>query len=42
MDKTIKLRVKKDMNNKNEFKVLKFKGTLISKGFTKLFILQIE
>jgi hypothetical protein len=36
MDKTIKLRVKKEMDNGNEFKVLKLKGTLISKGYTEI------
>ncbi|WP_089353565.1 hypothetical protein [Flavobacterium sp. ov086] len=36
MDKTIKLRVKKEMDNGNEFKVLKLKGSLISKGYTEI------
>jgi hypothetical protein len=34
MDKTIKLRVKKELDNKSELKVLKLKGNLISKGYT--------
>lgn len=36
MDKTIKLRVKKEIDNNGELKVLKLKGTLISKGFTEI------
>jgi hypothetical protein len=36
MDKTIKLRVKKEMDNSNELKVLKLKGTLISRGYTEI------
>ncbi|WP_281225178.1 hypothetical protein [Flavobacterium aquiphilum] len=36
MDKTIKLRVKKEIDNLNEIKVLKLKGTLITKGFTEI------
>ncbi|MGE6355314.1 hypothetical protein ACQKCJ_15710 [Flavobacterium sp. NPDC079362] len=36
MDKTIKLRVKKAIDNNGELKVLKLKGTLISKGFTHI------
>ena len=36
MDKTIKLRVKKEIDNNNELKVLKLKGTLISKGYTEI------
>jgi len=36
MDKTIKLRVKKEIDNRNELKVLKLKGILITKGFTEI------
>lgn len=36
MEKTIKLRVKKEIDNANELKVLKLKGTLITKGFTEI------
>ena len=36
MDKTITLRVKKEIDNSSELKVLKLKGTLISKGFTEI------
>ncbi|MDA6072612.1 hypothetical protein NJT12_23605 [Flavobacterium sp. AC] len=36
MEKTIKLRVKKDIDNRRELKVLKLKGILISKGFTQI------
>ncbi|MFV5684562.1 hypothetical protein ACM55I_03860 [Flavobacterium sp. GB2R13] len=36
MDKTIKLRVKKEIDNRSELKVLKLKGTLISKGYTEI------
>lgn len=36
MDKTIKLRVKKEIDNRNELKVLKLKGSLISNGFTQI------
>ena len=36
MDKTIKLRVRKEIDNSNELKVLKLKGTLITKGYTEI------
>nr|WP_315167549.1 hypothetical protein [uncultured Flavobacterium sp.] len=36
MDKTIKLRVKKEIDNSSELTVLKLKGTLISKGYTEI------
>lgn len=36
MKKTIKLRVKKEIDHINELKVLKLKGTLITKGFTEI------
>jgi hypothetical protein len=37
MDKTIKLRLKKEMDNGNELKVLKLKGSLISRDILKLY-----
>lgn len=36
MDKTIKFRVKKEIDNNSDLKVLKLKGTLITKGFTEI------
>lgn len=36
MDKTIQLRVRKQIDNNSEVKVLKLKGTLISKDFTQI------
>lgn len=36
MDKTIKIRVKKEIDNNGELKVLKLKEDLISKGFTEI------
>lgn len=36
MDKTIRLRVKKEIENSNEHKVLKLKGSLITKGYTEI------
>lgn len=36
MDKTIKLRVKREIGNSNEIKVLKLKGSLIAKGYTEI------
>ncbi|MBF4470869.1 hypothetical protein [Flavobacterium sp. HJJ] len=36
MDKTIRMRVKKEIDNSNQLKVLKLKGTLITKGFTQI------
>ncbi|KAF2331981.1 hypothetical protein [Flavobacterium daemonense] len=36
MDKTIKLRVKKEINRDNELKILKLKGNLITKGYTEI------
>ncbi|MFV8342265.1 hypothetical protein [Flavobacterium sp. XS2P39] len=36
MDKTIKLRVKKEIDNSRALKILKLKGTLISKGYTEI------
>lgn len=36
MNKTIHLKIKKIIDHKNEFKVIKLKGTLISKGFTEI------
>ncbi|WP_016989517.1 hypothetical protein [Flavobacterium sp. ACAM 123] len=42
MDKTIKLRVKKEIDNKSELKVLKLKGNLISKGYTEIIHIEDE
>lgn len=36
MNKTIKLRVKKEIDRSNELKVLKLKGSLITKGYTEI------
>jgi hypothetical protein len=36
MDKTIKLRVKKEIGNSDELKVLKLKGALIGKKYTEI------
>ena len=36
MDKTIKLRVRKEIGNDNELKVLKLKGALIAKKYTEI------
>ena len=36
MDKTIKLRVKKESGNDDELKVLKLKGALIAKKYTEI------
>ncbi|MFV8324860.1 hypothetical protein [Flavobacterium sp. ZS1P14] len=36
MNKTIKLRVKKEIDRNNELKVLKLKGSLITKGYTEI------
>ncbi|MNP95920.1 hypothetical protein D3C85_84840 [compost metagenome] len=36
MDKTIKLRVKKEIGNGDELKVLKLKGALIAKKYTEI------
>jgi hypothetical protein len=36
MDKTIKLRVKKEIGNSNELKVMKLKGALITRGYTEI------
>ena len=36
MDKTIKLRIKKEIDNSSELKVLKLKGSLISIGYTEI------
>lgn len=36
MDKTIQLRVRKEIDNRSELKVLKLKGILISRGFTQI------
>jgi len=36
MNKTIKLRVKKEIERESELKVLKLKGTLITNGYTEI------
>lgn len=36
MDKTIKLRVRKEIDNNDELKVLKLKGALIAKKYTEI------
>lgn len=41
MNKTIKLRVKKEID-RSELKVLKLKGTLISKGYTEIIHIEDE
>ena len=42
MDKNIKLRVKKEIDRGNELKVLKLKGTLITKGYTEIIHIEDE
>lgn len=42
MDKIIKLRVKKEIDRINELKILKLKGTLITKGFTEIIHIKDE
>ena len=42
MDKTIKLRVRKEIGNRNELKVLKLKGALITKGYTEIIYIADE
>lgn len=42
MNKTIKLRVKKEIDRKSELKVLKLKGTLITKGYTEIIHIEDE
>ncbi|MBD0725371.1 hypothetical protein B6A10_09290 [Flavobacterium sp. L1I52] len=42
MDKIIKLRVKKEIDRVNELKVLKLKGTLITKGYTEIIHIEDE
>lgn len=42
MTKTIKLRVKKEIDRDSEFKVLKLKGSLITKGFTEIIHIEDE
>lgn len=36
MEKTIKLRVRKEKDSSSELKVLKLKGALITKGYTEI------
>ncbi|PXY46504.1 hypothetical protein [Flavobacterium hydrophilum] len=42
MDKTIKLRVKREIDRSNELKILKLKGSLITKGFTEIIHIEDE
>ena len=42
MNKTIKLRVKREIDRGNELKVLKLKGTLITKGYTEIIYIEDE
>lgn len=42
MNKTIKLRVKKEIDRSNELKILKLKGSLITKGYTEIIHIQDE
>jgi len=42
MNKTIKLRVKKEVDRESELKVLKLKGTLITKGYTEIIHIEDE
>jgi len=42
MNKTIKLRVKKDIERESELKVLKLKGTLITNGYTEIIHIEDE
>lgn len=36
MDKAIKIKVKKGLDSDQELKIIKLKGTLISKGYTEI------
>lgn len=36
MDKVVKLRIKKEIDNRKELNVIKLKGQLISKGYTEI------
>jgi hypothetical protein len=42
MNKTIKLRVKKEIERESELKVLKLKGTLITNGYTEIIHIEDE
>jgi hypothetical protein len=42
MDKMIKLRIKKEITNNIELKVLKLKGTLLTKGYTEIIHIEDE
>lgn len=42
MNETIKLRVKKEIDRESELKVLKLKGTLITKGYTEIIYIEDE
>lgn len=36
MEKAIKLKVRKDLDGKQQFNIIKLKGSLISKGYTEI------
>ncbi|MEO8533367.1 MAG: hypothetical protein ABI441_06445 [Flavobacterium sp.] len=36
MDKAIKLKVRKELDGKQQFNIIKLKGNLISKGYTQI------
>lgn len=42
MNKTIKLRVRKEIDRESELKVLKLKWTLITKGYTEIIHIEDE
>jgi hypothetical protein len=42
MNKTIKLRLRKEIDSESELKVLKLKGTLITKGYTEIIYIEDE
>lgn len=42
MNKTIKLRVRQEIDRESELKVLKLKGTLITKGYTEIIHIEDE
>lgn len=42
MNKTIKLRVRKEIDREGELKVLKLKGTLITRGYTEIIHIEDE
>lgn len=36
MEKAVKLKVRKDLDGKQQFNIIKLKGSLISKGYTEI------